>query len=327
MPNSAKPFQAQPCYDFHQSYESEWEIFLAQFPEEKALDGEMNAVINICRELDRLIRYLYQEAPEYKTQMDIRYAWYGLKEILTQKTNKYAQPAWGWFVCQLMNMMNSCDDKVVASIWYALGVDYFECTDDGAWLFPRMYEELPEALKARLLRNSISIPWKAKKATYEKMIQNQAHHEMLARALQASCRAYCHGSIRSSEAMALLRVLEISAAMRKEVTDILTSPISVRIKNLVILDGLAKDGLRGFISIQAKSGEPIPTWFPFAELWVGETCLGTFMEDYYLMKWSQLAETYGFVGPDSQSAQEHILAIEVAVNPDWSRGEGVLKPL
>jgi hypothetical protein len=103
-----------------------------------------------------------------------------------------------------MNMINCDNPEIVKSIWYAISVDYFECGTDGSWMLPIIYRELDEKEMAQLFIYSISIPWTGKAETFRQMIQNKAHHAMLADALYQSCKAYCYASAKASEALEIL---------------------------------------------------------------------------------------------------------------------------
>lgn len=319
-------------YDFHKSYEEDWKKFIAEFPGDSELDEDV-IVVEIkrcCYELNRLIQYLYTKAPSYATQIEIRFKWRDLEHILEEYKTIYAEKALSWFVKQIINMINSNNSEVVKSIWYAIGVDYFECGTEGYWLFPKIYQTLPERHLEKLIRYSISIPWKDKVETYRKMSLNTHHHAALADALYFSCEAFCHGSCKSSEAIEILKEITISEVRRKQVFKVLTTPIQVEILEVIEQTTLPNDEITGFVSIHQFSGKGIPTWFPYAELWIDNTYIGTFDEDYCDIRWrgwNSINTKYNLTTPEEQKHQEHILCVKVPFNINWKNKKATLKPV
>lgn len=316
-------------YNFDISYEKEWSKFIGQFPKDDELEkGSIAEEINqSCHELNRSIQHLYKYDPEYSAQCDIRWAWSGLINLLEEDNSIFMTNAKSWFVKQIINMINCTNPKIVDSIWYAISVDYFECNKNGSWMFPIMYEKLNERNMEKLMMYSISIPWKSKMETYRKAIQNKKHHELLADTLYHSCKAYCHGSAKASEALEILNRLSISKTIHTKVFDILTTPIEVDIMESIELPMISNKGITGFVSIYHND---IPTWFPYAELWIADTYVGTFNEDNLRISWrgqDSIHSKYHIPTPEEQSIQEYILPITIPFKKDWKGKTGLLKPI
>jgi hypothetical protein len=225
-----------------------------------------------------------------------------------------------------MNMIVCNNPAIVDSVWYAIGVDYFECGNHGGFLFPIMYDQLPDKHIAQLVMASISIPWKGKVQTYRKIAANKAYHKMLAQALEDSCHAYCNGSAKSSEAMKILKRLDIDPVLYQQVSKTLTAPVEVDVVQIVSLETISKDGITGFVSVVNKSLLVAPTWFPYAELWIGNVCVGTFEEEYYRRSWSTIKSEYGINVPENHVYQEKILATKIPLNDNWIGKIGELRP-
>ncbi len=328
------------CYDFQESYEKDWRIFISQFPDDSELD-EDSMIVDIkecCHDLDRLIQHLYKVDPEYSTQSEIRYAWKKLQAILEEEEfildedeTRHAEKALYWFVSQIINMTNSCNPKVVESIWYAIGVDYLECGDESSWMFPRMYKEMPERDMKQLIIASISTPWKHKVETYREMVLNPDHHGMLAEALEHSCKAYCFESAKCSEAMEILKELTIPDALYQQVSEVLTTTVKVKIVETREFKEASDEGFTGFLSICNNESpfSSFPTWFPNAELWIGNKHIGTFEENTYRLQWrgwDSITSRYRISTPHKQEIHEYILCVKIPFSKKWKGKVGVLKP-
>jgi hypothetical protein len=321
-------------YNFHTSYQQDWLRFIAQFPKADELEeGSITAEIKASvYELDIVIQLLYSVTHDYSGQMEMRWAWRKLVSLFEEDESIYEAPTHSWFIAQIINMINCDNPEIVKSTWYAISVDYFECGMDGSWMFPIMYYELDEADMAQLIIYSISIPWTGKAETYRQMIQNKAHHAMLADALYHSCKAYCYTSAKASEALEILNQLTVSETLYDQAFEILTTPIPVKFKEAIELAEVSKDGITGFVSIVLASSdtETPPTWFPYAELWIGDTHIGTFEEDTYNLEWTgwdSVNSRYGIATPEKKGHQEHVLCVKIPFQKGWRNKTGLLKPI
>ena len=315
-------------YNFHESYQADWQRFISQFPQSDTLDPDsLNyALQEWCYSLHKLIEHLYQQDTGYGSQMEIRFHWRRLESILEEHDTDDSQKVLDWFVTQLLNMINCNDTSIVESIWYSIGVDYFECGTDGRWLFPKLYQSISEKDLPHLIISSYSIPWKYKVATYKAMVAHSAQHEMLADALYYSCKAYCHTSCKSSEAVEILNQLDIPQQRHEQVLEKLTNPAPVKVVHAIAQTTKANDNVTGFVSIVGD----IPTWFPYASLWIEDQCIGQFEEEYTQVRWrgyDSINTKYKLSTPEQQGHQEHILCVKVPFNVDWEDQDAVLKPL
>jgi hypothetical protein len=316
-------------FKFDESYASEWNAFIDLFPKDEELDQESLTleIKQYCQQLNVLFQELYTTKSDYAMQCEIRWVFNPLMSVLQEEDSVYTEHVKVWFLQQVMNMINCDNPKIVESIWYAISVDYFECSTAGSWMFPIMYKELAEKDMKKLLMYSISIPWKDKVETYREMIDTAAHHEMLADALYHSCNAYCHTSAKSSEALEILNQLTISKAEYDKVFNMLTQPIEVHIVAAIPLSKSNKDQITSFVSIQSQH---IPTWFPYAELWVDNNCLGQFSEENLNLTWkgyNSIQSRYKIATPEEQGHQEHILQVKIAFEKNWQGKRAVLKPV
>ncbi|NOQ75847.1 MAG: hypothetical protein GQ574_27830 [Crocinitomix sp.] len=164
------------------------------------------------------------------------------------------------------------------------------------------------------------------------MIQHTDHHEMLANALYHSCKAYCYESAKSSEALEILEQLTIFDAQYAKVFKTLTSPFQVKILEAIELAEVSNDGVTGFLSIVSSSHntESPPTWFPYAELWIDNTPIGTFEIDSYNIGWTgwdSINSRYKISTPDTKGHQEHILCVKIPFKKEWKNKTGILKPI
>ncbi|MCU0436552.1 MAG: hypothetical protein MUC49_01475 [Raineya sp.] len=312
-------------YSFPVSYTKDWEIFISQFPEETD-DFSTQDIRDSCSRINQLIHRLYEEEPEYRTQMNIYFIWQDLLTDITGSKSIYAEKALDWFATQLRNMI-VCDQKEIQdSVWYSLGVDYFECGPHGKYLFPRLYDSLPDSQIERLMMSSISIPWKDKATTYRNAIQRKEHHVFLAIALEHSCKAYCYHSAIASEALEILKQLTIPKEQYQKIYTLLTKPIQVKIRQVYKLQTPLQDGTTGFLSIVSDQ-EQIPTWFPFAALWINGQKVGVFQENYHQIQWEKLIKTHGFSKLKEQEYQEKILIVNIPFKEAWKGKTAELRPL
>lgn len=319
-------------YDFHKSYEKEWKKFISQFPDDNELEHDSLTleIKECCSKLNRKFQYLYENDPSYSSQMEIRRQWKELEFIVNEYKSVYTEQIHSWFVAQIVNMINCNNKEIVESTWYTLAVDYFECTTEGAWLFPKMYQVLSGKNLEKLVCYSISIPWKYKIETYRSMILNTNHHEILADAIYRSCKAYCYGSCKSSEAIEILEQLTIPNKQYKEVHEILNTPIQVEILEVIEQKEFPNDEITGFVSIHHMECKTIPTWFPYASLWIDKNCIGTFNENYNDIRWKEwnsINSIYRIPIPKKQKHQEHILCVKVPFNINWKNKKAFLKPI
>ncbi|MBL0684082.1 hypothetical protein [Aquimarina mytili] len=322
-------------YDFHESYEKDWEGFISQFPPDNTLDEESLTfdIKTSCCKIDLLIRILYKVEPDYSTQIDIRYAWRQLKDYIEEEPeNFYAIKSLHWFVRQLINMIVCDNDKIVKSIWYALGVDYFECGDDGGWLFSKMYKKLPDNEACKLIESSGSIPWGDKVQTYQKIVKNKDYHESLAIAIQYSVNAYCYGSAKSSEAIEILNQLDIHSMYYNSTTAILITPIKIKIIEIVRVQQKNKyDDEVCFIEVQLIDDViSIPTWFPYAELWIANQCIVSLENSSKSNSlWSDINKHYDIIAPkEEEGAQAKIiLGLPIPFSTKWKGAVGQIKPI
>jgi hypothetical protein len=314
-------------YNFKEEYQNDWHAFIAQFnngsePKDEIIIFEIR---KFCSVINNLIQQLYESNPTYQTQVEIFFAWKDLKRIIEENKTVYTEKALNWFVRQIMNMIICNDIKIIDSIWYAIGVDYFECGTHGTSLLPKMYEELPENQIPKLIKYTNSIPWNDKLETYKQIVLNQQQHTILATALYDSCHAYCFGSVKASEAMEILNQLSIDEKLYEQVSNILTMPVQVKVRQIVSLEKISHDGITGFLSI-VDNGVVSPTWFPYAELWIENEYIGTFEKDYYKLSWASIKSDYGTNASVEQLHQEKILVTKTAFNMDWADKIGELKP-
>lgn len=314
-------------YDFARSYEKDWDAFLSSFPGGDQLkEGTVTFRIReCCCAIDKLIRRLYRSDPGYGTQMDIYFAWKGLKGLIEDHPKRQTTIALNWFVRQLMNMIVCNNPAIKESIWYAMGVDYFECGTDGAFLFLPMYEGLPDADIPQLVRYSSSIQWESKVITYHQMMKNREHHTILANALQDSCGAYCYGSANAAEALKILNRLDIGRELYHQVWDTLTTPFPATVRHVAQSESTSPDGVTGFLSILADNPRT-PTWFPFAELWIENRYVGTFEAEHCHGGWKYLKTHHPIILPETEMSQEKILRVKIPFDNQWAGKSAHVKP-
>lgn len=310
--------EMEDYYNFHESYEEDWEQFFAQFPSN---DSTALEIKDCCLAIYSLIQTLHTSDPGYQVQFEIYLKWKTLERGLQEK-HPFAPIALKWFASQIRNMIVGSDSEVSESIWYALSVNYFECGMDGYWLFPILYASLPEDEQAQLIEHSISIDWEGKVNTYRQIVQQKPQHEILAEAIYNSCSAYCIGAINPSEALPILEQLEISPNLRERTFKILTSPVEVEVKEVVHLSKPNEGGVQCFVALVPKEGF-IPTWFPYCNFWINDTQLSKVEDSEYSLHWDDLARQYNF--PLSESVGK-IIGLNVPFREEWKDEKAWLKP-
>lgn len=313
-------------YNFKKSYEKDWLDFSSQFEWEYAdEDDYLGTIKTWCLELSEQLKKLYEAAPGYGTQMDIYFHWCWLKEILGKNPkHPIGQKVLTWFCQQLYNMICCDDAEVQESIWYAIGVNYFECGTSGYWLFLPLYRQLPEKELERLILHSCSIDWGAKKEAYHEVAKNKKHHRFLAEALYDSTNAYCYGAIKASEGLAVLEKLNIDAALQQKVYQKLTEPIEIVVEEVIPVTPRKKQKTKCFISISGVGVYTFPTWVPFAALWVEDICIGTLENCDISHSWSYAAKEYNFEAPQSGG---RILSFDTILPQNLKGKKGFLRPL
>ncbi|WP_196889004.1 hypothetical protein [Aureivirga sp. CE67] len=318
-------------YNFDKSYHNDWTKFISFFQNVNLEEDSLVSQIKECCEyLNEKIRYLYESEPNYGSQMEIRFEWKDLKVLLVKNNSIFLEYALDWFSSELVNMINSDNPKVVDSIWYILGVDYFECTEDGYWILPKIYEKIPEKFRKKLIAYTASIPWKSKIETYKEIVLNPNYHESLADVIYNSCFALCHYSCFSYEALEILRKLDISKTKFQEVFEILTKPVQVEFVNFLKIEEKSIDDVKGFITISAQKYKRIPTWFPYAELWVDTVFLGNFEEKYYDFRWNgwnSISSKYNIEINFEQGTHEFFFPLKKIPFTDWNDKKFFIKPI
>jgi len=312
-------------YNFKNAYQKDWAHFSSQFDWDNAnADEHFGTLKTWCIGLSEQLENLYGETPEYGMQMEIYFHWLWLKEMLDKNpTNPISQKVLTWFCQQLCNMVCCDNAEIRESIWYAIAVNYFECGDSGYWIFLPLYRQLPDDELEKLIKYSSCIHWAAKKEAYNEVVKTEKHHLYLANALYNSTNAYCLGAIKSSEGLAILAQLKIDAAMQQKVYQKLSEPIEIIIEEVIIVVPQKRQLIKGLLSVSGLGFYTLPTWFPFATLWVEDVCIGTLENSYIGNSWSYVAKEYNFEAPKTRG---WILSFDKALQQNLKGKKGFLKP-
>lgn len=313
-------------YSFQDSYEKEWREFIAQFPlgNDPKEGAEAAEVREWCVDLHDYVLTLINDTPEYSTQMEIYFHWKGLERKLKEGNNPWVERALQWFASLLVKMMVCDHSEINESLWYAIGVNYFECGMDGFWLLPLMFDQVPHSERDGLIEKTLSIDWAGKVDTYKRVAATNQHQEALLSAIYHSCHAYCFEAAKASEALEILNQLNTeNVFLANETRKVLSNPVEVQVMDHVQLEQRSESGVCCFLAIEREEGF-IPTWFPFAELWVDGEFVQSLEDSYFGLSWENVARDHGFEAPEGIGK---IIGLKNPWDGNWSSKKVALKPI
>ncbi len=302
-----------------------WQQLEHSFWKISFLTDRQEYLYKIAKEIYNYLTVTYSSDSSYSIQMEIYFSWKSLQSQLEEEKCKESRKVLNWFIREIHQMFESENDEIKESIWYAIGVNYFECGNDGYWLFKDLFNLSNQKAKEQLLQYSISISWEGKVETYQ-MIAQKYHdfHQQLADALLNSCHAYCYESLKPWEALEILNTLKISDNKYQLVFKEICTPKKVTIKRIIETKGDLKNEIKCFLQFD-KNGI-MPTWYPYAELWIDNKKIVNCPSDYHKLTWKEIIKEYNLEEEESDSRND-IIPIYVNYNEEWLEQIVEIRPL